>query len=176
MEVRAKDVMITPYATLRPSHYLPEAFEIFKKASEVEGELQGMIVKDDNGHLVGVLSMYDVFLFFVPRHIPVWGAMEDIDFMELMDKAYEKARTIRVEQIMTRDPISVTPETSLVAILDLIIKRHIRKIPVVEADTFVGLIYAADVFYYLVDRVNTNLQSGSLDAAVIQEGGTVLSA
>lgn len=154
MRVTARDVMITPYATLLPSLYLPAAFEMFKKASTVEGELQGMMVVDEEGHLVGVLSMYDIFLYFVPKHIQVWGSIEDIDFSELMDKAYEKAQNVRVEDVMTKDPISITPDTPLMSILDLIIKKHIRRIPVIDDDKVVGLIYAANVFYHLVNQVS----------------------
>ena len=154
MKVTARDVMITPYTTLLPSLYLPAAFQVFKQASTVEGELQGMIVVDEEGHLVGVLSMYDIFLFFLPKHIQIWGTIEDINFFELMDNAYEKAKNVRVDEVMTRDPISITPDTPLMSILDLIIKKHIRKIPVIEDGKVVGLIYAANVFYHLVDQVS----------------------
>lgn len=98
--------------------------------------------------------MYDIFLFFVPENIQIWGAIEDIDFFELMDKAYDKAKNVRVEDVMTKDPITITPDTPLMSILDLIIKKHIRKIPVVEDEKVVGLIYAANVFYHLVNQVN----------------------
>lgn len=154
MNVTAKDVMITPHATLLPSLHLPEAFHAFKEASSVEGELQGMIVVDEEARLVGVLSMYDIFLFCVPKNVEVWGAMEDIEFYGLMDKVCEKAKTIKVEDVMTSDPISITPGTPLMAILDLIIKKHIKRIPVVEDDKVVGLIYAADVFYHLMDQLS----------------------
>lgn len=153
MTVTASDVMITPHMTLLPELSLPDAFSRFVEASSVEGELQGMIVVDSDEKLVGVLSMYDVFLSFVPKNIQVWGNMEDIDFYELMEKSYDKIKNVCVADVMTREPISITPSTPLLSILDLIIKKHIRKIPVVENDKVVGLIYAANVFYHLVNRV-----------------------
>jgi CBS domain-containing protein len=154
MKVTARDVMITPYATLLSSLYLPKALKMFKKVSEVEGEIYGMMVVDEKGHLTGVLSMYDIFLFCVPRHIQMWGAMEDIDFFALLDNAYEKAKNTRVEDIMTKEPVTITPDTPLLSILDIIIKKHIRRIPVVEADKVVGIVYASNVFYHLVDKVS----------------------
>ncbi len=161
MNVTAKDIMMTPYATLRPNLYLPEALQLFKEASAVEGELQGMMVVDEDGHLVGVLSMYDIFLLFVPKHIQVWGAMEDIDLVALMDRIYKKAKKIRVEDVMTTDPVSITPDTPLMAILDVIIKKHIRRLPVVEDEKVVGLVYAVSVFYHMVDQVSSQPQSPS---------------
>ncbi len=154
MTVTASDVMITPHMTLLPDLSLPDAFKRFKEASTVEGELQGMIVCNAEGKLVGVLAMYDVFLSFVPKNIQVWGAMEDIDFFELIEKSYDKIKNVSVAEVMTKDPISVTPSTPLLSILDLIIKKHIRRIPVVEDKKVVGLIYAANVFYHLVNQVS----------------------
>jgi len=154
VNVTAKDIMSTPHGMLSPSLYLPEAFQLFKKASAAEGEVYGMMVMDEAGHLVGVLSMYDVFLLFLPKHIQVWGAMENIDFYALLDKTSEKIKNIRVGDIMTKDPISITPDTPLLAILDVIIKNHIRRIPVVEDEKVVGLVYAANVFYHVVDQVS----------------------
>lgn len=152
MNITAKDIMITPHAMLLPSLYLPEAFQLFIKASVAEGEVYGMMVMDEEGHLVGVLSMYDIFLLFLPKNIQLWGAMEDIDFFALMDKTFEKIKNIRVEDIMTKDPISITPDTPLISILDVIIKKHIRRIPVVEDEKVIGLVYASNVFNHLIDK------------------------
>lgn len=153
MKVTASDLMITPSATLRPDMLLPEAFKVFHQAFAVEGEVFGIVVVDHDEKLVGVLSMYDVFLLFLPKNIQVWGAMEDIDFQALSEKTCDKVKSIKVEDVMTEDPVAITPETPLVSILDVIVKKHIRRIPVVSDGKMVGLVYAANVFYHLMDQV-----------------------
>lgn len=154
MSVTAKDLMITPHAVLQPHFSLPKAFRLFQEASEVEGEVYGMIVVDESEMLVGVLSMYDVFLHFLPRSVQIWVAMEDINFLALMERLYDKAKGVRVEDLMTRDPVSITPGTPLLAVLDVLIRKHIRRIPVVEDEKVVGLVYASNVFYHLVNQVS----------------------
>lgn len=154
MKVTAKDLMTTPSAMLTPELYLPKAFEAFQKAFALEGEVFGLMVVDEKEHLVGVLSMYDIFLLFLPKNIQIWWAMEEIDLEVLTDKLYQKVKSVKVADVMTENPVSITPETPLLPILDIIVKKQIRRIPVVEGDTIVGLVYACNVFYHLIDQVS----------------------
>ncbi len=38
-----------------------------------------MMVTDAEDRLLGMLSMYDILLLIRPKHIQVWGMMEDVD-------------------------------------------------------------------------------------------------
>lgn len=156
MKITANDLMVTPSATLHPDMYLPEAFKAFHKAFAIEGEVFGLVVVDEQGDLVGILSMYDVFLLFLPKNIHLWGAMEDIDFQELSDTTNDQVKSVKVSEVMSKDPVAITPETPLVSMLDIIVKKHIRRIPVVSGGKMVGLVYAANVFYHLMDQVIEN--------------------
>ena len=37
-------------------------------------------------------------------------------------------------------------------IADIMIKKHIRRLPVVDAQEVVGIVYVSDVFYYLLKQ------------------------
>ena len=150
----AKDVMTTNFHTLQPGIYITEAVKRFKKASEIEQKkVFGMIVTDEDGHLIGMLSMYDILLFMRPKHIHIWGMMEDIDTEGLIDRACEKAKTILVGDIMTTDLITVSKDTHLMMVLDIMIKKHIRRIPVLEEEKAIGIVYISNLFYHLLDRL-----------------------
>ena len=150
----AKDVMTTNFHTLQPEIYITEAVKRFKKASEIEQKkVFGMIVTDEDGHLIGMLSMYDILLFMRPKHIHIWGMMEDIDTEGLIDRACEKAKTILVGDIMTTDLITVSKDTHLMMVLDIMIKKHIRRIPVLEEEKAIGIVYISNLFYHLLDRL-----------------------
>ena len=62
-------------------------------------------------------------------------------------------KTILVGDIMTTEIISITPETHLLSVLDIMIKKHIRRIPVVRDDRIEGIVYISDLFYHLVDKM-----------------------
>ena len=152
--VTAKDVMTTNFHTLQPDIHIKEAVKMFKKASEIEQKkVFGMMVTDEDERLIGMLSMYDILLFMRPKHIHIWGMMEDIDTEGLLDRACEKAKTILVGDIMTTDLITVSKDTHLMMVLDIMIKKHIRRIPVLDKEKAIGIVYISNLFYHLLDRL-----------------------
>lgn len=154
MKVLVKDVMTQQFHTLSPDMSLSQAVGMFKTAGEQEGRKTfGMMVTEDNGRLIGMLSMYDILLLIQPKHIHIWGAMEDVDIAGLVESSCRQARTIRVGDAMTPDVISVTPDTHLLVALDIMIKKHIRRIPVIEDEKIQGILYISDLFYHLVEAL-----------------------
>jgi len=52
---------------------------------------------------------------------------------------------LTVGNVMTANPVTIGPEDSLMQALALMRQKHIRRIPVVVADTLVGLLAAGDL-------------------------------
>jgi len=149
--------MTTRVHTLKPDLTVADAVQIFHKASEEEGrKVFGMMVTDDSDRLIGMLSMYDILIFIRPKHIHVWGTMDDIDISGLVDNACDRTRLILVGDIMSTDLISVTPDTHLMLLLDLMINKHVRRIPVLENDKILGIVYISDLFYNLLEKLTTD--------------------
>ncbi len=147
--------MATRFRTLRADLTIMEAIKLFKRASEEEQRrIFGMIVTDEAGRLIGMLSMYDLLLFVRPKHVQVWGMMTDIDVSGLMEVVSEQAKTVYVGDLMTTEVITIAPDTHVMVILDIMIKKHIRRIPVVSGDTIEGMVYLSDLFYFLVDKLS----------------------
>ena len=110
------------------------------------------MVTDRSDHLVGMLSMYDILLFIQPKHIQIWGEMEDLDPSVLYDERLEQVKSILVGDIMTAEVVTITPDTHLLVIADMMIKKHIRRLPVVDGREIVGIVYVSDVFHHLLDK------------------------
>jgi len=153
MKIIARDIMDTRFHTISPQTPISEAVKIFKQASDEEGRrLFGLMVLDDNGKLVGMLSMYDILLFMRPKHVHIWGKMDDIDLAGIIDLSCKKAGAIRVGDIMSQEIVTIGPNTHKFMILDIMIKQHIRRLPVVENDKILGIVYISDLFYDVLDR------------------------
>jgi CBS domain-containing protein len=153
MKITAGDIMITDFHTLTPQTPVNQAVKLFKQASEKEGRrVEGMTVLDEEGQLVGMLSMYDILLFMRPKHIHIWGMMDDIDLLGIVDTACKKTKTVLVGDIMTPEVITVSPQTHILTILDIMIKKHVRRMPVTEAGKIKGIVYLSDLFYNILDR------------------------
>lgn len=153
MKVTARDLMSTKFLTLRPEFLISQAVKEFKRASQVEGrKIFGMMVLDQQQNLAGMLSMFDILLYLRPKHIHIWGMMDDLDISGIVDMACEKAGSVQVGDIMTQEVITITPDTHKFMILDIMIKKHVRRLPVVENGSLQGIVYISDLFYSVLDR------------------------
>ncbi len=150
----AKQVMNTRFHFLRPQQSIVEAIQLFKTAGEKEGKkIFGMMVIDDNDLLVGMLSMFDILLYIQPKHIGILGEMEDISPEPLFKNLLNRVKKVRVEDLMSTILVSVEPDTHILVVMDTMIKKHVRRLPVVENHKVVGILYRSDLFNYLMGEI-----------------------
>jgi CBS domain-containing protein len=143
----ARDVMDTRFYTLRPEATVAEAVRGFEEAGRETGRaVFGMMVTDAAGNLAGLLSIYDILLLLRPKHIHIWGEMEDLEVSGILEAACARTKTVLVGDIMTTQVITITPETHLLLIIDIMIKKHVRRLPVLEEGKVVGIVYLSRVF------------------------------
>jgi acetoin utilization protein AcuB len=55
------------------------------------------------------------------------------------------AKKLLVQDIMTRDPLTVTPETSLIDAYEVMTDNEIRRLPILTADELVGIVTLSDI-------------------------------
>jgi len=140
------------FIALRPEDTIATAVACFKEAGRNLGRpVFGMMVTDAAGSLVGMLSIYDIFLLLRPKHIHIWGELQDIDTSGILEQACQRARAVQVGDVMTTELITITPDTHLLLIIDIMIKKHVRRLPVLEDGRIVGMVYLSRVFSDLVD-------------------------
>jgi CBS-domain-containing membrane protein len=153
MKTTARDIMTTRFHTLTPEMPVDAAVRLLGQAGKNEGRrIFGLMVVDEAGRLVGMLSMYDILLFMRPKHTHIWGMMDDIDLEGIVNRACEKTRSIQVGDIMSTEVVTIPPQTHLMMILDLMIKKHIRRLPVVEEGKILGIVYISDLFFNILER------------------------
>jgi CBS domain-containing protein len=154
MSVTARDVMDIHFQTLSPDTSISEAVRTFKQVSEDRGQkVFGMMVTNDGAELVGMLSMYDILMLIRPKHTHIWGEMNDIDVSGFIEESCRRAKSILVGDIMTTELVTITPDTHLLLVLDIMLKKHIRRIPVLDGGKIVGIVYISRVFYHLMERI-----------------------
>ena len=156
MDITARDIMDTNFSTLSPRMTIAEAMRVFQTAGEEHRQIVfGMVVTEGPGQLLGMLSMYDIFLLIRPKHIHIWGEIKDVDVSGILDEACLRARDILVGDIMTTDLTTITPDTHLLRIIDIMLKKHVRRLPVLEEGKMVGMVYMSRVFQLLQGRFST---------------------
>ncbi len=111
------------------------------------------MVVDKQGSIAGMISMYDILLFLLPKHVKIWGNISDIEIEGIIGRATSKLNNLFVGDIMTPKVISISPETHLMMVLDIMVKKHVRRLPVVLGGEAVGIVYISDLFNNLLKRV-----------------------
>ncbi|MGA8141051.1 MAG: CBS domain-containing protein [Desulfobaccales bacterium] len=154
MSLTARDVMDDCFQTLRPEMSIAEAVKIFRRDGRVSGQkVFGIMVTDASRALVGMLSIYDIFLLLRPKHIRIREEMEDREVSGILEAACRNAQAVMVGDIMTTEVITITPETHLPLIIDIMIKKHVRRLPVLEDGKILGIVYISRVFDHLLERL-----------------------
>ena len=128
LQYQVRDAMTVDPIAISPKAKLREAEELF----EIH-DFNGVPVVDNQRHLLGMLTKFDLlnaFRFDAHTLVPHYE-----DIMEQL-----------VETVMTRDPITVTPQLPLSRLLQKLVEMRTKSLPVVEeGHRLIGIISRQDV-------------------------------
>jgi CBS domain-containing protein len=62
---------------------------------------------------------------------------------------------------MTAEVITVSPDTNLLLIVDIMTRKHIRRIPVIENGKLIGVVHISNVFFHLMERAPHETTDGA---------------
>src|SRR5437899_8917188 len=139
--MNASDVMTRDIVTVRRGGSIAEAIQLM-----LENRVSGLPVLDDEGKVVGILTEGDLLRRSetgTERRRPRW--LEILMGPGRIAGEYVKTHGRRVEEIMSHDLISVTEETALDDVVQLMERRRIKRVPVLEGDLLVGMVSRADL-------------------------------
>lgn len=91
------------------------------------------------------------------------GIFSERDFItKVYGNNYDLAKAT-IDQVMTKEPMTVTPDTPLAFALNLMVQGGFRHVPVVDADQMpIGLLSVRDVVEALVEKFTADLMSMEL--------------
>jgi CBS domain-containing protein len=114
-----------------------------------ERRISGVPVLDAQGGLVGVITQSD--LVQRSRDLDLPPALNILDlhlFLETpshFQKRLEKLLGNKVKDVMTKDPITVAPDTSVKEIAGLMSSKGVHTLPVLESGNLVGIVGKLDL-------------------------------
>src|SRR5262245_24515061 len=98
------------------------------------GRVRHLPVVDDRQRVVGIVSDRDLLA----------AAMTNVlDFDAVSRRTF--LRSIEVAEIMTKDVVSVTPDTSIGDVARILVENKIDSVPVVAGGELVGLVTGTDL-------------------------------
>ncbi len=81
------------------------------------------------------------------------GIFSERDVIRCIVKHGAAAMTMRIGDVMTAPPVTVTPDTGVMAALSLMSKRRFRHLPVVDGERLVAFISIGDLVKHRIDSV-----------------------
>lgn len=165
--MKARDVMVTSVITAKPDTSIQEVARTF-----VDRHISGVPVLDDEGRLVGIVSEGDLLHRSeagTERKRSWW--LHWLTRRETLAGDYVKEHAHHVADVMSRDVITVSPETPLREIARMLEKNRIKRVPVVENGKVVGIISRANLVQAVASAPNApdmNVSDAGIRARLIE--------
>jgi CBS domain-containing protein len=139
--MRAHQIMTRTVVTVSPEAKIIEAADIMLKR-----HISGLPVVDAAGKLVGIITEGDLI------RRPEIGTLKKrgrwLGFLVGPGKLaseFVQEHGRRVAEVMTKSPVTVTEDTALAEIADIMEKNDIKRVPVVRGDKLIGIVSRANL-------------------------------
>jgi CBS domain-containing protein len=146
MPDRISEIMDPNPVTVAPDTPVEDVVAALK-----EHELPGIPVADADGQLVGIVTEADLVLpddqgdLHIPHYINLFGGTVFLEPLGRFEGRLRKAFAATAEDMMTRDPDTVSPDTGVREAARLIHASGHNRLPVVEDGRLVGVVTRIDV-------------------------------
>lgn len=139
----AGDIMIRDVKTIPHDATLRDAATLLTTSN-----ISGAPVVDDNGKVVGIISESDLLNEARKQagmpHLAAFGLF--IAPEETLNRIYKGGESLLAEEVMSKKVITVTEDTPVKELGDLMLHRKINRVPVVSEDgALVGIVTREDV-------------------------------
>ncbi|MDG4884502.1 CBS domain-containing protein [Mesorhizobium sp. WSM4884] len=139
--MKASDIMTIGAITVRPDSTVAHAARLM-----AERAISGLPVVTAHGKLVGMITEHDLL------HRKELGTADRrsrwLDLWlnaDKLAKQYAREHGRKVEDVMSRDVVSVDPDTSISEIVELMETRRIKRVPVVRDEQVIGMVSRANL-------------------------------
>ena len=140
------EIMDTDPTTVSPETSVQDVVSALR-----ENELPGVPVVDPDGSVVGIVTETDLVLpdqdgdLHIPHYINLFGGTVFLEPLSRFEGRLRKAFAANAADMMTRDPDTVGPDTTVRAAARLIHESGHNRLPVVEDGKLVGVVTRVDV-------------------------------
>lgn len=162
--MRVHDIMTSPVITVTPDMRLRDVAELL-----VSNRISAVPVVDQAGKVVGMISEGDLIHreeTHTERRQSWWLELFTSD--DALAQDYVKSHGRTAQDVMSRHVLSVAPSATPAHVANLLDKRRIKRVPVIEDGRLVGIVSRADLVRAMVRAAPANAVSGKRPDAEIQ--------
>jgi CBS domain-containing protein len=161
-DMKASDVMVWNVITVGPDACVQDVAELL-----LRHRISAVPVIGANGDILGIVSEGD--LINRPEsetsHRKSWW-LDALASNETLAAEYVKSHSRKVADVMTRDVITASPDTSVAQVAALLDKNAIKRVPIVKNGKIVGIVSRANLLQGLAGLKDKTPQAGGDDSAI----------
>ena len=148
--LKAKNIMKKDVIYVSPQTDIVHAAKIL-----IEKNINGVPVMDDEGTLVGILCQSDLIAQQKNIKIPSLFTLLDgyipLASFKKFEEDIQKIAAIKVEDAMTKNPVTINPGTDIGEIAMLMVDKNFHTLPVLYNEKLVGIIGKKDILKTLLN-------------------------
>jgi CBS domain-containing protein len=103
-------------------------------------------------HALEIMVEKNVSALLITENDKLTGIFTERDYARKVILKGKASKETRIGEIMTRELVTVTSETTLDVCMRLMSSKHIRHLPVVDGERLAGIISIGDVVKYIIEE------------------------
>ncbi len=154
-DMNASDIMTKTVITGMPETTVKKAAELMS-----QHQISAIPVLDKNSRIVGIVSEGDLMRRVEGAKNPArswWLSLFSEETTSARDFVHERGQHLK--DIMTTQLTTVTPDTPVGQIARLLETKHIKRVPVVENGTLVGIVSRANLLQALAAQPSVHIRA-----------------
>lgn len=147
----AKDIMTTDVIVAKKDDSIANVATLL-----IKEKIGGLPVVNENNKVVGIISETDIMKketdIESPRVLNFFQGLIFLDDIKKLEDDMKKVAAYKVEDLMSRDIITVNENDSFDYVANVMIKKSINRVPVVDKENFLkGIICRYDIIKAMYD-------------------------
>lgn len=143
-ELTARDIMTPDPVTVGPETSVTDAAQIMTEKHV------GALPVVDGGRMVGLVTESDLIMQDAKVHFPTYlsllgGYILWPGSTDRFEASLRKAVGATVADVMTPEPVTITPDALVADIATLLVERDVSRVPVLDGDAVVGIVSKHDI-------------------------------
>ena len=146
MAQTVRDIMETDVPTVTVADSVERVLRVLR-----DHELPGVPVVNEGGRCVGIITEADLIMageesdLHLPHYIELFGGIVFLESTKKFEERLRKALGSMASDVMTEDPITISPDASVAEAARTIARHKHNRLPVVEHGRLVGVVTRIDV-------------------------------
>ncbi len=148
MSLCAKDFMVTSFDKIDENAPIDKAIQMISrgKIRKTGHKTVSIMVTDYADHLVGVITMFDILYHLRPAFLNYGIDGDQLQWRGQLENCIQDLKAKKVKQVMSTDVMGATLDEHIMVLLDRMIKNKFRRLPVLENNKPIGVVYISDIY------------------------------